>query len=209
MDLRTWLLAAALASWPAACAEEFTLALIADSETPVQPALAGAMEKELASLLSPAGIGLDFQLAAPVNHVGLAGAVVSLRLQGETDGVTCSGGAARLGVLGWIQRVDGEFQPRIVADLPQIADHLARVYEPNRRAMNDQCLGVALARVVMHELLHYFTGSASHRSTTLFSESIAPYTLIVPGVRLEDEEVQAIREGIERLTRTSTGGSIP
>lgn len=209
MDLRTWLLATALASWPAACAEEFTLVLIADSETPVQPALAGAMEKELASLLSPAGIGLDFQLAAPVNHVGLAGAVVSLRLRGETDGATCPGAAARLGVLGWIQRVDGEFQPRIVADLPQIADHLARVYEPNRRAMNNQCLGVALARVVMHELLHYFTGSAGHGSTSLSSESIGPYTLVAPGIRLEAEEIQAIRDGVERLVRTRPAGANP
>lgn len=195
MDCRL-ILMAALGWLPTAWGGEFTLAVVVREEELAQSPVTEAMSRELAALLRPAGIDVNFQPEAPVNFVGRADAVVVVEFR---SGSRSPLGAARLGSLGWISRVDGEFQPLVVIDAQMTASYVAKVYHPHERALNVQGLGMALARVLMHELIHYFTGSAEHGVSPLFSETVSPYVLIAPGVGLEPEEVCAVREGMVQL----------
>lgn len=191
---RWWILAAALGWAPAAAGEDPVLAVAVKTEQPA--AAVEAMQKELAALLGQAGIGLEFQMTRASNDVGRAAVVAAVEVRG---GQERPAGAGELGRLGWITRVDGVFQPLIVVDGPQVAQHVAKAYHPYERALTGLALGVALARVVMHELLHYFTGRAEHGTSRLFSGAVSPHTLIEPGVKLEPEEAREVREGMARL----------
>jgi hypothetical protein len=190
---RWWILAAVLGLAPAAPGEEPRLAVLVKAEQTA--AAMEAMQKELAALFGQAGVGLEFQMTRASNDVGRAAAVAVVEVR---DGQERPAEAGELGRLGWITRVDGVFQPMIVVDAAQVAQFVAKVYHPHERALNGQALGVALARVVTHELLHYFTGRAEHGTSRLFSGAVSPYTLIEPGVGLEPEEAREVREGMAR-----------
>jgi hypothetical protein len=66
------------------------------------------------------------------------------------------------GVLGWVPRVNGHIQPYVHVDCSILVQTLGRMGMQASQERRDRVMGEAMARVIVHEWIHYATQSAAH-----------------------------------------------
>jgi hypothetical protein len=172
------------------------LGLVVEAGFPLHQTVFDSLVLELAYLLAPAGITPVVQLAEPVNHFGSVDAAITVYLRGVCEVPMAA--TPVTGALGWIPMMDGEFLSLVWIDCDGAANHIASVFTAHHYALARPLLGRALARILVHELMHWSTGSAEHGNTPLFSASVTPYTLIESGVGLEPADIAAVQAGVAR-----------
>jgi hypothetical protein len=172
----------------------YRLGIVLDPVVPMSGTTVRAMRDELDRLLRPAGISPEVYLMADEVHLGKVDDLVIVSLKG------CSVvpvGLPRLGKvsrLGWVVRVDGEMLSTIHVDCTEVGAHVSSALVWAQQGFSKTMMGRALARVLVHELLHYLTGSVEHSGSRLFREQVDAQTLVDPRVELETGDVAALRE---------------
>lgn len=172
---------------------EHVVAIVLNTEFPLSPMTERAMREELGRLLRPAGIRPVVHHDSHLLDLGTAGEVIWVRCRGCSEIPAGKAVSRPAGPLGWVRCVDEEMQPFITLDCPLVAAHLREILVTPQQFSAKPQMGRALARVLVHELMHYLTRSRLHLGSRLFREDMDPQTLLEPGVVLEDVDVEALR----------------
>jgi hypothetical protein len=98
---------------------------------------------------------------------------------------------------------DGNIAPFVEVDCGRTAAMVWQIRGTNSLPLVVRAFGRALGRVVAHELYHYVTQSAHHGASDLFRKSMKSRDLMLPDVRFEQAEADALRRGIARLRGTA------
>lgn len=160
-------------------------------------AAVAVMEKEVNALLKPSGVALDWRLTAD-NHGDQAfSKLVVLKFKGTCNakaaGDETPGGDVALGET---QVSDGHVLPFTEVQCDQIRQALAYLRPGALPSERQSAMGVALGRVVAHELYHILAKTTSHaaaglaKATQSLEELVSRDTL-----SFRDRDSEAIRRG--------------
>jgi hypothetical protein len=156
----------------------------------------GWMQQETERVFAEAGLTVSWR---PGNQMKLmpAGALhVDLQMHGRCRIEPAAVLSAQGGAMGWIESQDGELRPFIEVDCDRI---LAMVWQ-NRGTLPlplvVRAFGLALGRVLAHELYHYVTQSAAHHVSDIFRPAMNSRDLMLPEVRFAPAEIEALRKAL-------------
>lgn len=183
-----------------------TLAFIVEAEHPVPAATATALAQELEQLLAPAGLQAHWHEFAPSIQLGVVKAVFTVRIHGHCRVPLAVDTPVIAGSLAWVRVNSGGFLALIDLDCALAARFIRQSFAAHEYSLAPALLGRAMARLLMHELLHYFSGSADHLSTPLFGPSISPRELSDADLRLASEEAAILQNAISRLGADASSG---
>ena len=182
-----WTWAALLLAGAALGQTSSTVAVLAGFDATPAPGVLEAMQTELRSLFTPAGLSLEwYALEAPA-FLGRPDAVVAVRFTGACRWDWVSPPLPVAGVLAWTARIDGQLQPLVTVDCARISAFVD--------APSEALLGRALARVVAHELYHYLTRQVTHTHSALNRLSVRPRDLLAPAAHFDAAELAALKKG--------------
>lgn len=175
---------------------EHVVAVVLKTEVPLSPLTERAMREELARLLRPAGIRAVVHQDAEILVLGGVDEVLWVGCRGCSEVPAGKAGSRPAGPLGWVRCVDGAMQPFVTLNCPLVAAHLREALVTPQQFSAKPLMGRALARVLVHELMHYLTRSRAHVGSRLFGEDMDPQTLLEPAVALEAADLDALRQAL-------------
>ena len=154
------------------------------------------MEKEVARLFSDAGLSISWQQNLQMNHWEITGLPVSVQFRGNCR--IEPGALSQLtdGPMGWIEVQGGDILPLIEVDCGRIAEMVWQVRGTVPVPLVNRALGLALGRVMAHELYHYLTRSTIHTESRLFRKGMASMDLTLPNIQFDAGEIEALRTGM-------------
>jgi len=160
-----WLAMAALplASQPRAVADA-PITLYTKFQVDPPKSVPKAMEEELASIFSPAGLRFEWRSLAKISPGEVSAELVVISFHGVCTTESPRSYGPIIGALGWTHLTDHEVLP--FSDVE--CDRLSAFIRPALAALPpdeaEQVLGRAMARVLAHELFHVFTRTTHHGS---------------------------------------------
>jgi hypothetical protein len=164
MVRRITLLAVLACSLPAYAAD---IGIFVQFENEPSPLSMREMKKEVAKLVKPTGLKLDWRLAADNRGTETFDQLLVLRFKGECQGenVPMFQPEDQLGTvaLGTTEVSNGRILPYSEVQCDQIRKSVTRLAWTQRQF----AMGRALGRVVAHELYHVVTASAAHAASGL------------------------------------------
>jgi hypothetical protein len=144
------------------------------------------MKKELADLMSPAGVPVHWEEPSDFHVVN--GYTIVVDLSGNCT-VPFHADAERQGLgtpLGSTATADGSILPFVQVNCGALASLIAPRIEDQPEFLREFVLGRALARVLAHELYHILTQSENHADSGVAKAALSVADLI--GSRLEFDE---------------------
>jgi hypothetical protein len=154
------------------------------------------MQQETARVFSDAGLTFSWRPGNQLNIVPLSTRRVTLQVHGDCRIEPSVVPTAENGPMGWIDSQDGELRPFIDLDCDRIS---AMVWQ-NRGTLPlplvVRAFGLAMGRVLAHEVYHYITQSTAHRASDIFRHSMTSRDLMLPDVRFEPAEIEALRKAM-------------
>ncbi len=146
-----------------------------------------AMEKEASQLLKPSGIKLDWRfLRRNAGREAFSGLVV-LKFRGHCKAESWSGRANEFGsigesvALGSTKVANGKVLPFTEVECDQVRKALAYLGPGAGPAERQKALGIALGRVIAHELYHILARTTEHAARGLAEASASLRDLVTPG----------------------------
>ena len=168
----------------------------------------GAMARELDALYREVPVSIGWHELSGYQSRVVAPRIVFIYFKGDcrsphlpphqmVDGLALAG----------INRVDGRMLPVVTVDCDRTANYLWPSMNGGQRANGDTAFGRALARVLAHELYHYFTGATKHTRSALFRASIPASSLLAKELKFIPEEVADLEHALggASLTADATG----
>ncbi len=162
------------------------------------------MKKEVGDLLKSSGVTLDWRLAREnTGHEAFSGLVV-LRFRGHCKVENWSQPGSDFGTLGEIRALGstkvahGRVLPFSEVECDQVQKALAYLQPGTNEQERQQALGLALGRVVAHELYHMLARTTAHATEGLAKAAQSLKDLVAPGELIfQQAELQAIRKGFQ------------
>jgi mono/diheme cytochrome c family protein len=180
-----------------------TIAVYTQFQHEPSKAMLGAMQQEATSLMSPAGLRLQWKtLPATGRDVATALAVVQIQGRCSANGLPAQPHWETR--LGWSQVNEGTVLPFATVDCDSIVGF---VYDELRREPvkeRDRVLGRAIGRVLAHELDHIFAESTGHRNRDVDEPEYSVEDLLAPSLSSEEA-----RTHILRLAPATAGAAKP
>src|SRR5215471_14991039 len=173
------------------------LAILMKFDVPPSASVLEAMQHEVAKIFEPAGIQLVWRLLEQNDGTELFSHVVVLRFRG-----ICRTLPASLSELQPFVE-DLELANATVRDgetLPFAEVHCDRVsafLRPWRKAEQAATLGVAMGRVIAHELYHIMTNTLTHGMGALSKASVTSQELAWGGARFSPAEVELVKKSVQ------------
>jgi hypothetical protein len=168
-----------------------------------QPGVASVqvMEKEVDALLKPSGVTLNWRLARDNDGTETFSGLVVMKFRGQcrVEGWTQPGNDfGTLGetlALGSTQVTDGVVLPFSAVECDQVRKALGYLHPGTTQFDRQKTLGLALARVVAHELYHILARTTSHASAGLAKASQSLQDLVgLREIGFQAADSQAIRD---------------
>ncbi len=160
------------------------------------------MKKEVDQILQPAGVALDWRLTSE-NHGDQAfSGLVVLRFKGkcQIESWGESGSEPKPGetmILGATKVVNGRVLPFTEVECDQVKRALAYLPRQAGRKERQRAFGVALGRVVAHELYHILARTTAHAGHGLAQASESLEDLVSQrSMGFREEDSTAIRKGL-------------
>jgi hypothetical protein len=164
-------------------------------EPPPSLAVEG-MESELSRLLADSDIQLQWIERKKGNSIYVNGRILVLDIVGNCQ-LTEFGPQPTGHALAWNDLTDGQFQPFITVDCNRLGRFIAREVRGNEPDVRRRLLGRAIARVVAHEMYHFFTRTRNHSSTsTLFRSALPADVLVEEDVNFKPQEIEKLEHGV-------------
>jgi hypothetical protein len=154
------------------------------------------MAKEVARLFSDAGLSISWQQNLQMNHWEITGPPVSVQFRGNCR---IEPGALSLptdGPMAWTEVQDGDILPFIEVDCGRIAEMVWQIRGTVPVLLVNRAFGLALGRVMAHELYHYLTRSTIHTESRLFRKGMTSMDLTLPDIQFDAGEIEALRTGM-------------
>jgi hypothetical protein len=180
----------------------FTLYTAFQQEPPV--AVMEATRNELEAIMAPAGLRFDwFSMAEAGSHVTPELAVIHFK--GKCDAQDLRPEWGDPGALGWTHITDGEILPFIEIDCESVRLLLERNLLGDPQSRRDPAFGRAIARVLAHELYHFFTGTRKHTGAGIAKAFFSPEDLLAQTLRFREKEYAALLKRRRKLIAQSAG----
>jgi hypothetical protein len=159
------------------------------------------MKKEVDALLKPSGISLDWRLAGE-NHgdESFAGLVV-LKFKGKCKVEGWNGEAVpgQTSTLGATQVSHGRVLPFSEVKCDALREALSYLRPDANQGERQSAFGLAMGRVVAHELYHILARTTSHAARGLAKAAESLQDLVsIQGMPFRAEDNEAIRKALSR-----------
>lgn len=162
-----------------------------------------AMEQEVASLFHTAGVAIEWRLAAENHGSESFDGLVVLKFKGKcrVDPVTLPrdfGTVGEMRQLGTTKVVHGRVLPYSEVSCDEVRQALSYLAPGMGKKERQSALGVAMGRVVAHELYHVLARTTSHAARGLAKASQSLEELVsAREIGFRDEDSRAIRAGLK------------
>jgi len=157
------------------------------------------MKKEVASLLKSSGVELDWRLLGENTGSESFDGLVVLKFQGTCrveaaqDGETFSG----IRALGETRVEDGHVLPFTAVKCDAVRQALGYLRPEANQGEKQKALGLAMGRVVAHELYHILARTTTHTACGLAKAAQSLEDLVAsPEIPFRKEDAEAIQDGV-------------
>ena len=150
------------------------------------------MERETERILKDSDLHLDWILREDAVAKTFADLVV-LRFKGDCGLQPSSGEKADVGTLAFTYTTDGVVQPFSQVSCDKIGAFLLSGRKSGSYADPEKVMGVALGRVVAHELVHMLLGSEEHADTGVFKPGLTVDQLVSGELQLDEGDADRLR----------------
>jgi len=151
-----------------------------------------AMQSELASIMEPVGIQLEWRSLEAPNESRVAAEIVVVTFHGKCDAQSATLSQPESNGLGWTHLTDGEILPFAEVDCDRVRalvqNNLLRLPAADR----SMAFGRAMARVTAHELYHILAHTMRHGSG-LSKPSYSAQELLADEFVFDQRETKALR----------------
>lgn len=175
---------------------ETVFALVLTFEQDFSRLALNSMQRELEYILNPFDLRFEWRLGLQDRREQIANLLVSVRLRGSC---TISPSekpvdSLPLRVLGRTEISDGKLLSYCAVDCDKVRSLIQSSVNNEAFVQMQSRLGQALGRVLAHELYHILAATTRHRSSGISKRVVTPEDLVDGVMRLEPEEVEAIRQ---------------
>ncbi len=199
------LLAATVLAGKAQQERETVFALVLTFEQDFSPLALNSMQRELEYVLRPFDLRFEWRLGPQDRREQIANLLVNVRLRGRctispsqrpVDSVSPR-------VLGRTEISDGKLLSYCAVDCDEVRSMIQPAVNNEAFVQMQSLLGQALGRVLAHEVYHILAATTQHRSNGISKRMVTPEDLVEGVLRLEAEEVKAIRRHTFRGPRVA------
>jgi hypothetical protein len=162
-------------------------------------AVAEAMQRELLTIMQPAGLRFDWRSTADAEHAAPAAEIAVARFLGRCDAGELTSHATSPGPLGWTHVSDGAILHFTDVDCGRLRDFLESGMLHVRLQDRDAVFGRAMGRVLAHEIYHIFANTQRHGSG-LSKAAYSVDDLLYGVLRLDKLGMERISAALHRTT---------
>jgi hypothetical protein len=194
-------LLAALAAFVvlSASAQTPTVGVFLDFDTAPSKAPVEVMKKEVEALLKNSGVTLDWRMAADHRGDESFDGLVVLKFQGTCRAEPSDPAAGPARALGTTRVEDGRVLPFSEVKCDAVRQALRYLRPEANQGERQKALGLALGRVVAHELYHSLAKTTAHAARGLAKAVESLEDLVSgPEIPFRPEDAAAIRKALTR-----------
>ncbi|MGI8989027.1 MAG: hypothetical protein ACR2I2_05505 [Bryobacteraceae bacterium] len=175
------------------------ITIFLDFEKPPSAATVEEMKREVASILHPTGLRLDWRLLDEPRGLESFADLVVVKFAGHCEMSPIpyyselgpeSAGAA----LAYTNSSDGHVLPFSEVQCDQIRRYIGPTAKSGTKVQQDLVLGRAMGRVVAHELYHIFAGTAKHGPEGVARSFHTRRELVAKEFKLDPKDSARLRE---------------
>jgi hypothetical protein len=152
------------------------------------------MEREAERILKNSDLHLGWELSEEAATKSFSDLVV-LKFKGNCLLPPGSRAPEELGSLAFTYKTDGVVQPFSKVSCDKIGAFLVTGLKSGAYADPEKVMGVALGRVVAHELVHMLLGSGEHAESGVFKPGLTVEQLVAGDLQLDENDVDRLRAG--------------
>lgn len=174
---------------------ETVFALVLTFEQDFSRLALNSMQRELEYILDPFDLRFEWRLGRHDRSKKIANLLVSVHLRGSCTISPSERPVDSLPqrVLGQAEISDGKLLSYCAVDCDKVRSIIQSSVNNVGFVQMQTLLGQALGRVLAHEVYHILAATRQHRSDGISKGVVTPEDLVDGVVRLEPEEVEAIR----------------
>jgi hypothetical protein len=198
--LTALLLAGALASGARASGRMApSIGVFIDFETQASAETVTAMEREVASIMSPSGLIFSWRTLTGDQQESTFADLIVVHFKGS-----CTGGFVPVSELGpWVgtdstlastQISNGQILHFTNVNCGEVRQYLAPETAHVKQQQRDELFGRALGRIVAHEMYHIFAATEKHASDGVARAYFSRRELVQPVFAFEPKESEALRD---------------
>ena len=183
------------------------IALYTSFQKEPPPAVLEALQDEVESLMSKAGLRFEWRtLSGPQSEeVSVELAVVTFKGRCDTENLLSR--SVHAGALGWTHVSDGVILPFSDVDCDGVRKFLQRGLIAVRPAERAVAYGRAIGRVLAHELYHIFADTRQHATLGVAKEAYSVQDLLADNFQFEAHESNVLKTSkIHALLENAVAG---
>jgi hypothetical protein len=189
--------------------ESSSVAVFLDFEAVASPLAITEMKQEIASILRPSGLELDWHMLRDRRSSDTYADLVVLTFKGvceeEEPLMNELGPVGRGAPLAFTHISEGKILPFSEVQCDTIRKYIAPHLAASKPQDRDAMLGRALGRVVAHELYHIFAGTTQHATNGIEKSFHTPKELTARQFHFTAHEFEVLRATKNRVQRPFGG----
>lgn len=175
-----------------------SIAVFIDFENLPSQKIIAAMEREVGSIMLPAGLTFSWRTLDPAGNNSSFADLVVIKFNGS-----CSGSFAPFSELGPAERdntlasttvTDGRVLHFTEVHCDELRRYLAQDTGSLREKERERLYGQALGRIISHEMYHIFAGTEKHSSGGVARACHSRRELVQPVFNFDEKETKMLRE---------------
>ena len=159
------------------------------------------MQTELDEIMASLGLRFDWRSLDTANGHDVMAEILVVNFKGTCQSGDLAPEVSRGGALGWTHISDGEVLPFADVDCDKIRVLLTSPAASVPSLERERMLGRAMARVLAHEMYHFFTNSTKHAASGIAKAFYSSRELASPHLSFEEAQIHEVREGRLRNLR--------
>jgi hypothetical protein len=150
------------------------------------------MERETEGILKGSGLRFDWKMRDEAAAKTFANLVI-VRFKGNCGPQAPTQNSGGLGTLAFTYASDGVVQPFSEVSCDKIGAFLLSGLKSRENTDPEKTMGIALGRVLAHELVHMLLGSETHGDSGVFKSGLTVQQLVSGELQLDDEDADRLR----------------
>jgi hypothetical protein len=173
------------------------------------PAVVEELRNEVASLLEPADMHLEWRALSSVTGSEVSSELAVVKFLGRCDVDGLMAKNTNPGALGWTHVSDGVILPFADVDCDRIRSFVQKDLMFVPAAEREFVFARAVARVLAHELYHIFTQTAHHASDGVGKSAFTVQELLGDGFQFQGKEADLLRTIAQRVNPSERTTATP
>jgi cytochrome c553 len=167
-----------------------------------------ALHEELARLVAPIGLSLEWKSLAEPRAGEASPALVVIAFKGRCDLTAIEPRRSNPGALAWTHISDGVILPFVDVDCERSREFLQSRLVHFEARLRDPLFGRAIARLVGHELYHVFAETRHHGKEGIAEPACTASELLADDFRFAEPQFRTLRSSKLRSILSLAKGSI-